>query len=255
MADGGDGKVIQRALTAAGIGLAAAIIVTTSLDAAGLSLFSALALFPVLLACWLFWRMPWEDMGFVWGRPRDYALAVLYPVVVLGAATAIAFVSGASSIDNLHLKRDIVNFSLLFVQSVPIGLITEEGFFRGWFWASLGRARLSNVTIILITSVAFALWHISLVTVAKGFTLPVSQTIIYIVNIAVIGSVWGQMRALSRSIVVTSVSHSLWNAGTYVLFGTGTFLSGYLGVKQTELYGAEVGLIGFPSVCGGGGLP
>lgn len=239
-----DDKIIQRCLTAASIGVLAAITVTASLDAAGLSLFSALALFPVLLACWLFWRMPLTGMGFIWGRPRDYALAVLFPVIVLGVATLIALVTGALSIDNVHLKRALVNFSLLFVQSIPVGLITEEGFFRGWLWASLGQARLSTVKIILVTSIVFALWHISLVTVAKGFVLPVSQAVIYIVNIGVIGSIWAQMRALSRSIVVTSVSHSLWNAGTYVLFGTGAFMSGYLGIKQTELYGAEVGLVG-----------
>ena len=51
------------------------------------------------------------------------------------------------------------------------------------------------------------------------------------------------MRSISRSILVSSVSHGVWNALAYVLFGFGTKV-GALGVEQTALYGPEVGALG-----------
>lgn len=44
-------------------------------------------------------------------------------------------------------------------------------------------------------------------------------------------------------LIVTSLSHALWNAGAYVLFGFGT-RSGALGVRNTALWGPEVGVLG-----------
>jgi hypothetical protein len=48
---------------------------------------------------------------------------------------------------------------------------------------------------------------------------------------------------MSGSIVVSSVSHGVWNGITYTLFGYGT-RRGALGVSNTALYGPEVGLLG-----------
>jgi len=41
------------------------------------------------------------------------------------------------------------------------------------------------------------------------------------VNAAVMGAIWGLMRLLSGSIVVSSLSHALWNGAAHVLFGEG----------------------------------
>ncbi len=66
---------------------------------------------------------------------------------------------------------------------------------------------------------------------------------IYILNAAVIGVIWALMRLRSGSIVVTSVSHGVWNGLAYVLFGFGTTL-GALGIHNTGVFGPEVGLVG-----------
>ena len=47
---------------------------------------------------------------------------------------------------------------------------------------------------------------------------------------------------------MSSVSHSVWNAIAYALFGEGPKV-GLLGVTQTSLYGAEVGVIGLVLNC------
>lgn len=234
---------MTKTLIPPALAVLAAIVITSTMDAMGLTLFSALALFPVLVLCWCLWRRTPKSMGFVWGRRSDYAMALIYPAVVLVACVLVAYATGSTHVEHTHWRRAAINFVLLFVQGIPIGLVTEEGFFRGWLWTSLEKAGLDRFKILVLTSVAFALWHISLVTLAKGFMLPPAQAALYILNIAVIGVIWGQMRSISHSIVVTSVSHALWNAGTYVLFGTGIFM-GALGIKQTEIYGAEVGAVG-----------
>ena len=55
--------------------------------------------------------------------------------------------------------------------------------------------------------------------------------------------IWGLLRWISGSVVVTSVSHGLWNGGAYVLFGFGSN-TGALGVKNTAIFGPEVGVLG-----------
>ena len=90
---------------------------------------------------------------------------------------------------------------------------------------------------------AFALWHISAVTLNTGFNPPVAQIPVYLVNAAVIGAIWGVLRWMSGSVVVTSVSHGLWNGGAYALFGFGS-KTGALGVRDTAIFGPEVGILG-----------
>jgi hypothetical protein len=104
-------------------------------------------------------------------------------------------------------------------------------------WASRRRRPL------LFTSIAFALWHVSAVTLPTGFDLPVAQIPVFLVNAAVMGAIWGVLRDISGSLVVSSVSHGVWNGLAYALFGYGT-KGGALGIRHTAIYGPEVGLVG-----------
>ena len=83
---------------------------------------------------------------------------------------------------------------------------------------------------------------------ATGYILPTTQVIVYIVNAAVIGGIWGMMRTASGSIIVSSVSHSVWNAIAYALFGEGPKI-GVLGITQSQTFGAEVGVVGLALNC------
>jgi membrane protease YdiL (CAAX protease family) len=73
--------------------------------------------------------------------------------------------------------------------------------------------------------------------------LPLAQIPVLLINAVVIGAIWGMLRSISGSIVVTSVCHALWNAAVYALFGFGTTV-GALGVKQPAIYGPESGYWG-----------
>jgi len=230
-------------LASTAIAVLAAIGITTAMDANGLSEFSALPLLPLAALCWRLERLSRQSMGVVWGRPRDYALACAYPVAVLGALVAIAVTAGAAEFSAADWENAARDFALMASATIPVAILTEEGFFRGWLMASLRRRELVDRQVLIWSSIAFALWHVSAVTLDTGFDLPMTQMPVYLVNASIIGAIWGVMRLKSGSIMVASVSHGLWNGGAYVLFGYGQ-KTGVLGILGTAVFGPENGLLG-----------
>ncbi|MGH8286940.1 MAG: lysostaphin resistance A-like protein, partial [Steroidobacteraceae bacterium] len=132
---------------------------------------------------------------------------------------------------------------LIAVSTFIGAILTEEGFFRGWLWASLERAGQRPNRVLVWSSIAFAVWHLSVVLFETDFDVPAPQVPVYIVNAAVIGAVWGLLRWISGSVIVASLSHGVWNGGAYVFFGFGTTV-GALGIQETAVYGPEVGFVG-----------
>jgi uncharacterized protein len=225
------------------IGVAFAIAITTMMDLGGLANFSALALFPLTILFWVLERHPRADMGLAWGRVAHYGLAVVYPAVVLTALALIAVAADAVDLTEVNWAKAWRNFALIGLSTFIGAILTEEGFFRGWLWASLSRAGQGPTRVLLWSSIAFALWHISAVTIAPDFSLPAAQIPVYLVNAAAIGLTWGLLRAISGSVIVASLSHGVWNGGAYVFFGFGT-RAGELAISETAIFGPEVGIIG-----------
>ena len=234
---------MKRALRWPILGVLAAIAVTTAMDAGGLANFSALALVPLMGLFWYLERLPLRSVGFVWGRWSHYGLALLYPLLVLGLLTAIAAAAGAVDVSQTDWKKVWINCALISAGTFLAAIVTEEGFFRGWLWASLERAGESPRRVLVWSSVAFSLWHVSAVTLETGFELPPAQIPVYLINVVFLGMAWGLMRWVSGSLIVTSLSHGVWNGIAYSLFGFGTRV-GALGIENTALYGPEVGLLG-----------
>jgi membrane protease YdiL (CAAX protease family) len=225
------------------LGVLLAILVTTTMDATGLTNFSALPLLPLMLLFWHFERLSRSSLGFTWGRWRHYGLAALYPVVVLSAIALISTATGAVDLSHTNWRKAAINFALVSLSTFLGVIVTEEGFFRGWLWASLRRAGKSETAILIWSSIAFSAWHFSAVTLHTGFDLPRWQIPLFMVNAAVLGLIWGLLRWISGSILVASLSHGLWNGMDYVFFGFGT-RAGALGIAKTWIYGPEVGFLG-----------
>jgi uncharacterized protein len=225
------------------LGVLVAIAITTTMDATGLSAFSALPLFPLLGLFWYLQRLSRAEVGFAWGQWRHYGLAGLYPVCVVGMITLVAAAAGAIDLSHTNWKKAGLNFALVTISTILVAIITEEGFFRGWLWASLARAGVQQPSILIWSSIAFSLWHWSAVMLKTGFDPPRAQVPVFMVNAIVMGTVWGLLRWISGSVIVSSVSHGLWNGMAYVFFGFGTKV-GALGIKNTGLFGPEVGLFG-----------
>ena len=214
-----------------------AITVTTWMDASGLTAFSALPLLPIAGLLWYVTKSSPRAVGLTLGASRYYGLAVAYPVAVLGMCALLSLGAGDAAATHFDARNALANVALGAVATTIVAMLTEEGFFRGALWASCRRQTL------LFTSIAFALWHVSAVTLPTGFDLSVAQIPVFLVNAAVMGAIWGVLRDISGSLVVSSVSHGVWNGLTYTLFGYGT-KGGALGIRHTAIYGPEVGLVG-----------
>ena len=225
------------------LGTLMAIGITTGMDANGLAEFSALPLLPLAGLFWYLQRFSRQEVGLAWGGLRYHGIALAHPLLVLGSVMVIVFSAGVVDLSDANWRNAALNIFIGTPVGVLAVLLTEEGFFRGWLWASLRRAGLSDNQVLVWSSVLFALWHVSAVTLETGFDLPASQIPVYLVNATVIAAIWAKMRLVSGSALVPSVCHSVWNGLAYTLFGFGT-KTGSLGVTQTAVYGPEVGFLG-----------
>lgn len=226
-----------------GIVVALSIAITATMDATGLTAFSALPLCPIMFAMWYLDKIPASRLGFVWSKLPYYMLAILYPLVVMSSLCVAAVLAGEMRISQIDWSKGWRNALLAAVGTILIALVTEEGFFRGWLWSALESRGSSKARVVITTAVLFAAWHISVVAFKTGFDVPVNQVPIFLGNALLLGVIWGIMRAMSGSIVVTSVSHGVWNGLAYELFGFGT-KTGILGIHDTAKFGPEVGILG-----------
>lgn len=225
------------------VGVLAAIAITTAMDASGLSAFSALPLAALLGLFWYLERFSRAEIGFVSGRVAHYGIALLHPALVLGLAASIALVTGAIHLESTDWQKAWLNLALITLSTILVATVTEEGFFRGWLWTSLKRTGQSTQWVLVWSSLAFAAWHLSAVLLDTGFNPPLTQVPIYLVNATLLGAIWGMLRWISGSVFVASVGHGVWNGLAYVFFGFGAEV-GALGIRETALYGPEVGITG-----------
>ena len=225
-------------------GILLAIGITTTMDATGLTLFSALPLLALTGLGWSLQRFSRREFGLTWGKPAHHGLAVLYPFAVLGVIALIGLLFGAVNTAEAEWIKTGMNILMGSTVGILGVLLTEEGFFRGWLWASLRRAGFSSNRTLLLTTIAFTLWHVSAITLDTGFDVPPRQVPLFLVNATLLGLVWGMLRQLSGSALVPAVSHAVWNGLDYPLFGFGES-SGALGLTNVTLYGPEVGVLGF----------
>src|SRR5262249_20267089 len=157
---------------------------------------SSLNFLPLLLLFVLFsylQRLSRAEIGFTWGRWRDYGLALIYPVVVLGLVGLIGWISGGVTLASIDWPATLPRVAASILASILLALVTEEGFFRGWLWASLQRAGGTERRVLVWTSLAFAAWHIPTALLPTEFRPPIAQVPTYLLNAAVIGLIWGMM--------------------------------------------------------------
>ncbi len=234
---------MNRPVVFAAVGVVLAIGITTTMDANGLSEFSSLPLLPLAGILALAQRQRRRELGLVSGGAGACGLAILHPLVVIGVLILAAGISGAADFAHVRLLKMCLNLLLIGGTTILVALLTEEGFFRGWLWGSLERAGWSDGAVLLATSLAFAAWHVSAATLAVGYRPPPAQVPVFLLNALALGLVWGLLRASSGSILVASLGHGVWNGMAYALFGFGERV-GALGVRQTGLWGPEVGIAG-----------
>jgi membrane protease YdiL (CAAX protease family) len=156
---------------------------------------------------------------------------------------AIAWFAGAVDLTTTDWNKTLANIGLMSSTGIIMVLLTEEGFFRGWLWASLSRAGHSDTSVLVWSSLAFTAWHVSAISLDTGFDIPAAEIPVYLVNATMLGAIWGILRMVSGSVLVPAVCHAVWNGINYPLYGFGE-KAGALGIGQTHLFGPEVGLLG-----------
>src|SRR5690349_9198649 len=163
-------------------GTLAAIAITATMDATGYFAFSALPLFPLMLLFWWLDRLTRRELGFRLARSNDYAIPLLYPILVMGAIATIAAANGVLDTSDTDWGKAGLNVALVGVTTIIVAIVTEEGFFRGWLWGALQRRRFKPRSILMWTSLAFAGWHIAPISMSTGFDVPVNQIPVYLIN-------------------------------------------------------------------------
>jgi membrane protease YdiL (CAAX protease family) len=234
---------MNKSLAIVASGVLIAIGITTTMDATGYSMFSALPLAALVGIYWAVQKFSREEIGLVWGNRRFHAIALLYPLTVLASIAAIAYVSGVIDTSSANWEKTLINVAAGSTIGVLMVMITEEGFFRGWLWAALKRCGLTDAHVLIWTSASFVIWHISAITLDTGFDIPADEIPIFLVNASLLAIVFGLLRMISGSVLVASVCHAVWNAIAYALYGFGEKV-GALGIESTHIWGPEVGTLG-----------
>lgn len=218
----------------------------TILDFTDYADFSALALIPLALIGWGLKKYSKQEIGLNWGKKEDYLLALGYPLLVLGISIGAMSVFG--SLQMSPPKSSVQRFIFVIFVNIAIGillgLLTEEGFFRGVLWRMLKENDYSPRNILIATTVVFTLWHIPVALFEFGEDITLISTLIFLINATLLGLNWGLLRLRSNSILVAAVSHSFWNTLVYFLFGFGDTLSGLFSLPSDSIFSPERGALG-----------
>jgi membrane protease YdiL (CAAX protease family) len=97
-------------------------------------------------------------------------------------AAAIAGFFGAIDSSEADWDKTLFNIGIMSSTGVIMVMITEEGFFRGWLWASLKRSGKAYTQVLVWTTLVFVIWHLSAVALDMGFDLPAKEIPIFLIN-------------------------------------------------------------------------
>jgi len=197
----------------------------------------------MMIGLWAAQRLTWREVGIAVGDGKSYAIAVAYPVGIIGCVTLGAWIAGLIDLSAFSATTTFRRLTLNFLVTLVFALITEEGFFRGALWGSCVRAGFSPARTLVWTSLAFGLWHLAVPIIEPDFAQPLSKVPQYVIGATAFGVAMGLLRLRSGSIVVPSFCHALWNATAYTLFGTGE-KAGQLGIADPTVWDPERGYAG-----------
>ena len=119
-----------------------AIAITTTMDAVGLSAFSALPLAALLALFWALERLSRREVGFVAGRVSDYGLALLYPVAVMSPIALAPPLPARVDLSRTDWQDALTNFAAITVATLVVAIVTEEGLLSG---LAVGFARAARI--------------------------------------------------------------------------------------------------------------
>jgi uncharacterized protein len=127
------------------------------------------------------------------------ALAILIPLVDLISWLAGYSVTPQFVVDIYRSSRESGVLVLLAIALVVAAPVVEETMFRGFLLPSLAQSRLGPLGAILFTSAAWALLH-------------AQYQPFYLLQIVVLGALFGWLRLQSGSLLLTILLHGIVNS-------------------------------------------
>ncbi|MCK9150512.1 CPBP family intramembrane glutamic endopeptidase [Methanobacterium alcaliphilum] len=199
-------------------------------------------LFPLILIFAYWTKMNAAELGLVFGKRKEYLIAIAYPLISALIVITLATISGHIGPINLSFTA-LIAFLGLFFTTLILTVTTEEGFFRGWLFGVMEKYEFSSKSIILLTALAFTIWHIPLFFIGTGMEGAYNMIPLYLSTVFTGGAIMGTIRYRSGSIITSSLSHTIWNSVNYTLFGFGTSV-GILGIMPINIFDPERGYLG-----------
>lgn len=165
-------------------------------------------LFPLILIFAYYTKMNAKELGLTFGEKKEYLIAIAYPLISALIVIILATVSG-------NLGKITTSFATLsaflglFFTTLILTVTTEEGFFRGWLFGVMEKYEYSPKSIILLTALAFMIWHIPLFIIGSEMQGAYHMIPLYLSTVFTGGAVMGAIRYRSGSIIVSSLSHHM----------------------------------------------
>lgn len=146
----------------------------------------------------------WDYLALRWPARADLILGILCVVVLLPLGDLASWLSGRDLIppavvEAYRTARASGTVLLLAVALIAAAPLMEELLFRGFLFPGYARSPLGIAGAILLTSAGWAVMHVQYET-------------FYIVQIFVLGCVFGWLRWRSGSTTLTVILHAIVNA-------------------------------------------
>jgi len=161
------------------------------------------ATFVLFLAAWRADCSVTDYFALTWPARRDLLIGIAIVVVLLPLGDLTSYLTGheivpAAVVDAYKTARASGHVLTLAFALVVIAPLMEELLFRGFLFRGYAASRLGVVGAILLTSVIWASMHIQ-------------YDIFYILQIVVLGCVFGWVRWRSGSTLLTIILHAIVN--------------------------------------------
>jgi membrane protease YdiL (CAAX protease family) len=161
---------------------------------------------------------------------------------VLSAIALVAWLTGAVNLQSTDWSKTLLELGVNALVTFLLATVTEDGFFRGCLWASLKRAGLNEQHIVLVTGIAFGVWHLPYTLLTAGYSNVAAEAPLLIINASILGIALGLLRLHSGSVLVPAAIHGIWNGAVYGLFNFGGDV-GVLGIQNVTIFGPEAGVL------------
>lgn len=149
-----------------------------------------------------------DYLALTWPRGRDILMGLLCLIVLLPLGDLASHVSGRDVVPPFVVEtykgaRDAGALVLLLLAMVVAAPLMEELLFRGFIMRGFSASRLGAIGAIIVTSATWALLH-------------VQYEVFFVVQIFLLGLVFGWLRWRSGSTTLTLLLHALTNFSVIV---------------------------------------